>query len=238
EQVVRERDGVEVAGEVQVDVLHRHDLRVPAAGGAALHAEHRPQRGLAQADHRLLADVIQRVAEADRGGGLALAGRAGADGGDQDELCVRPGLQAVQVVERDLRLVVPVGLEVLLGDTELRLRDLGDAFEFGFLGDFDIRGHRLAPAAGQLSVLGGRHYKGCPNSRTLTEVKTKNPAGGVSSGLQRCDQLAAASACPPPKLICSGTEPPLVTFTAQYLNSGILPKGSSTGLVSVFAAAS
>ena len=39
EQIVRRADGVEVAGEVQVDVLHRHDLGVAAAGGAALHAE-------------------------------------------------------------------------------------------------------------------------------------------------------------------------------------------------------
>ena len=34
-----------------------HDLRVAAAGRAALHAEHRAERGLAQADHRLLADA-------------------------------------------------------------------------------------------------------------------------------------------------------------------------------------
>ena len=41
EQVVGAADGVEVAGEVQVDLLHRHDLGVAAAGGAALHAEAR-----------------------------------------------------------------------------------------------------------------------------------------------------------------------------------------------------
>ena len=35
-----------------------------------------------------------------------------------------------------------------------------------------------------------------------------------------------------------GRGPPLVTRTAQYLNSGILPNGSSFGLVSAFAAAS
>ena len=40
EQVVRAGDGVKIAGEMQVDVFHRHDLRVPAARGAALHAEH------------------------------------------------------------------------------------------------------------------------------------------------------------------------------------------------------
>jgi hypothetical protein len=48
----------------------------------------------------------------------------------------------------------------------------------------------------------------------------------------------SGSRMPPPKLIASGGRPPGVTFTAQYLNSGTLPNGSSTGLVSMFAAAS
>ena len=47
EQVVRCRDRVEVAGEVEVDVLHRDDLRVPTAGGAALDPEDRTERRLA-----------------------------------------------------------------------------------------------------------------------------------------------------------------------------------------------
>src|SRR3546814_18997385 len=54
QQGVRRGDGVEVAGEVEVDVLHRHHLGVAAAGGAALHAEAGPERGLAQAHPRLL----------------------------------------------------------------------------------------------------------------------------------------------------------------------------------------
>ena len=41
QQVVGRADGVEVAGEVEVDVLHGHYLGIAAAGGAALDAEHR-----------------------------------------------------------------------------------------------------------------------------------------------------------------------------------------------------
>ena len=53
------------------------------------------------------------------------------------------------------------------------------------------------------------------------------------------DQASAgASNCPPPKLECALTCPPGVTFTAQYLNSGIFPNGSSAGLVNTLAAAS
>src|SRR5699024_12440034 len=38
-EVVRRRDRGEVTGEVEVDVLHGHDLGMPAAGRAALHLE-------------------------------------------------------------------------------------------------------------------------------------------------------------------------------------------------------
>jgi len=54
----RRSDGVKVAGEVEIDILHRHDLGIAAAGGAALDAERRAERRLAQAQHRLLADVM------------------------------------------------------------------------------------------------------------------------------------------------------------------------------------
>ena len=53
EEIVRRRDRVQVAGEVEVQVLHRDDLRVAAARRAALHAEDRAERRLAQAEHRL-----------------------------------------------------------------------------------------------------------------------------------------------------------------------------------------
>ncbi len=52
EQIVGRADGMEVAGEMQVDLVHRHDLGVAAAGRAAFHAEARAEARLAQADHR------------------------------------------------------------------------------------------------------------------------------------------------------------------------------------------
>ena len=88
QQVVGSADGVEVAGEVQVDILHGDDLSVAAAGSAALDAEHGAERGLAQADHGVLAELVERVGKADGRGGLALARRGGADSGDEDQLCL------------------------------------------------------------------------------------------------------------------------------------------------------
>ncbi len=57
EQIVGGTDGVEIAGEMEIDVLHRHHLRVAAAGGAALHAEAGPEARLADADDGFLADA-------------------------------------------------------------------------------------------------------------------------------------------------------------------------------------
>ena len=138
EQVVRERDRGEVAGEVEVDVLHRHDLRIAAARRAALHAEHRAERRLAQADDRLLADAVQRVAEADRHRRLAFARRGGGDGGDQDQLAVLLALEVRAVVERDLGLVVAERREMLLRDAEPLLRERDDRLHLGLLGDLDV----------------------------------------------------------------------------------------------------
>ena len=57
EQVVRRGHRVEVAGEVQVEDLHRHDLAVAAAGRAALDPEGRTHRRLADRHRRPPPDV-------------------------------------------------------------------------------------------------------------------------------------------------------------------------------------
>ena len=145
EQVVRERDGAEVAGEVQVDVFHRHDLRAAAAGRTALQAEHRADRRLAQADDRFLPDAIQRVAETDRGRRLAFAGRRRVDRADEDQLAVGATRQAADVRHREFRLVATVEVERVIGDAEAIARHHGDRLEGGRAryGDvsLDVGGH-------------------------------------------------------------------------------------------------
>ncbi len=126
EEVVRRRDGVEIAGEMQIDVLHRHDLGVAAAGRAPLHAERGTKRWLAQAEHRLLADVVERVGQAHRGGGLAFSRGRGRDRRDQDQLAVGAALERLDVVHRNLGLEVAIGIEVLWPDAELLARNVED----------------------------------------------------------------------------------------------------------------
>jgi hypothetical protein len=113
EQVVGGADRVDVAGEVEVEVLHRHDLRHAAAGGAALDAEHRAERRLAQASHRALADRAHALGEPDERRRLALARLRRRHARHADDLAVGPVLEPLEHAEPDLGLVAAVGLDLL-----------------------------------------------------------------------------------------------------------------------------
>jgi hypothetical protein len=77
QQVVGRGDGVEVAGEVEVDLLAGTTIELAAAGGAALQAEGRPERRLAQRQADALADRRQPLGEADRDVVLPSPARSG-----------------------------------------------------------------------------------------------------------------------------------------------------------------
>ena len=105
EQVVGRADRVDVAREVEVQVLHGDDLRVAAAGRAALDPEDRAERGLAQAEHRALADVPEPLGQRDRRRRLALARLRRRDRGDADQLPVGLVGEPLDHREVDLGLV-------------------------------------------------------------------------------------------------------------------------------------
>ena len=118
EEVVRGRDRVEVAGEMQVDVFHRHDLRVPSARRAAFHPEDRAERRLPDGENRVLAELPERLRDADGDRGLAFARRRGVDPGHEHEPAF--GRAALEGAERDLGFVLAVNLELVVRDSELR----------------------------------------------------------------------------------------------------------------------
>jgi hypothetical protein len=80
-----------------------------------------------------MAGGVQRIAEADRRGGLALAGRGRADAGDQYQRAVRPRLEGADEIEANL------GLE-----PAERFQRLGRNAGAG--GDLDNRAQRDLPA--------------------------------------------------------------------------------------------
>ena len=151
---------MEIAGEMEVDVLHRQDLRVAAAGGAALDAEAGAEAGFAQGDHGFGADAVQRVAEADGGGGLALAGRGWGDAGDQDQGAVRFGIHRTDKIPLDLGLGLAVGDQGVGGDAGAG-GDLGDGADCGGAGDFEVGAH------------GGQNSEACQGKGSFLKKRTK-----------------------------------------------------------------
>src|SRR5262245_1424488 len=80
-QVVRSRNRVNVAGQMQVEVLHWDHLRVAAARRAALDAEGGTLRGLADAGEDRLAQMrAERLRQADGCRSLAFAQGCRGDG--------------------------------------------------------------------------------------------------------------------------------------------------------------
>ena len=182
QQVVRARDGVEVAVEVQVDVHHRQHFGSAAAGAAALHAEDRPEARLAQRRRAVHADFREALDQADGGGGLALACRRGRDRRDEHELAaIRPAADGRQ---RQLGLVVAVRFEHG-GINADGARDVADGFHEAFP---LVRAGRRAEFRPLLSVRGAesctvrRHsglrplrIRAVPRARALVHERPGRP---------------------------------------------------------------
>ena len=88
QKVVGCADGMEVAGEVEVDVLHGNNLCVAAACSAAFNAEYRSKGWLTESYHNVLAQLLHAVCQTYGGSGPFLRLPAWVDGGYQDQLAV------------------------------------------------------------------------------------------------------------------------------------------------------
>ena len=135
-QVVRRAYRVEVAGEVEVDILHGNHLRISAAGGSALDSENRTEARLTQSDRDILAYPAQSVCEAYRRRGLALARRGRGYGGDENQLSVFP-LRLREQGQVYFRLVVSVLFDVLFINMGA-LCDNADVLGFAALRNFNV----------------------------------------------------------------------------------------------------
>ena len=126
---------------MKVHLLHRNNLRVPAARRAALDAEGGAHGGLADARDALLVQVrAHRLREPDGGGGLALPERRGVDARHHD-VVPAPALrlQLGSDLLRELRLEVAVRFVVLLAQPARR-GDGADGHGRRALRDVDVRG--------------------------------------------------------------------------------------------------
>ena len=144
EQVVRGGYRVEIAGEMEIYVLHRNDLSVSAACRAAFDAEDRSERRLSERDYRLLAKLRERHAETDGRRGFALARGGRVYRGDEDELAVRLFAAFSDKLLGDFRLVFAVQLKLIFRYIKLTC-NLPYRFHLGFLRDFNISKHFYSP---------------------------------------------------------------------------------------------
>ena len=83
--VVRTRDGMEVTGEVEIDLLHRDHLGITAAGSPTLHAETRSETRLAQGEYRAFSNAVECHGESDADGRFTDSGTCGGNRTDEDE---------------------------------------------------------------------------------------------------------------------------------------------------------
>ena len=173
QQVIGRTDGMEVASEVEVDILHRNDLGVAAASGAPLHAEYRAEGGLPQGHQGVLAQAAHPVGQTHGGGGLALSGGGGVDGGDQDQLAIG-GLALLEQAVVDLGLVLSVKLQVLLVHTGGPC-DVRDVLHLGALGDFNVSFHLCHVS---FSVLGAPLIKKERNGFDSVRPDGRHKGGG------------------------------------------------------------
>ena len=90
QQGMRGGNRVEIAGKMQIDVFHRHDLGIAAARRAALDSHAGAERRLTQHDDRFLAQFDEGLRHANGCSGLAFARRRRRDGRDQNQLAIGP----------------------------------------------------------------------------------------------------------------------------------------------------
>ena len=141
EQVVGRRDGVEVAGEMEVERLHRDHLAVAASRCSTLDPERRSHGRLAQGHGGPLAQLREGVTEPHRHRRLALAERGGSGRRDEDVLGPRCRLQLVDRRQLDLGDVAPVRHEMRTRDAHSR-RDVSERCRVAGPCDLKIGGER------------------------------------------------------------------------------------------------
>ena len=95
---------MEIAGEMQIDFVHRGDLGIATPGRPAFYPEARAEAWLAQCDHRPCANAVQRIAQADRRRCLTFPCGRRANPCDQYQRTIGPLREAFQEIELKFRL--------------------------------------------------------------------------------------------------------------------------------------
>ena len=129
---------MDISRKVQVDIFHRCHLGIAAAGRAALHAKAGAQRGFPKTYCGAFADAIERVPQADGGGGFAFTGRSRIDSRDENQLTrIWRVFEALTKFLRDFGFDAAVVFEVFRANLQLG-GDFIDGAQLRLAGEFYI----------------------------------------------------------------------------------------------------
>ena len=107
---------MEIPGEMQVQILHRHNLRITAACRSALDPEAGSKRRLTERDDRVFPKLCHGLSQSDGSGRLALSRGGRVDGCHKDQLSVLVVLYLLPEVIGKLCFVFSVKLQILFLD--------------------------------------------------------------------------------------------------------------------------
>ncbi len=137
-QVVCGADGVNVAGQMEIEIFHRHDLRITAAGGATFDSKCRTHRGLANAGDDVLFQMrTERLRETNRRGRFTFAEGSWRDCSNVDVLTLLAFLEAIAHFEVNFGFVGTVQFEFFCFETDF-FRNLKNRFHLARLRDFNV----------------------------------------------------------------------------------------------------
>ena len=130
DRVVSRGHRMEIAGEVEVDLLHRQHLGIAATSSTALDAEARTQRGFAKGYCRLLANLVKTQRQTDAHRGLTNTCFRRTDGRHQDQTALLD-LLLIDECHRHLGHITSVGFNLLRGNSQLCC-DVANGLQFAF----------------------------------------------------------------------------------------------------------
>ena len=139
DKVICRCDGVEVASEVEVDILRGQYLRIATTCCTTLHAEAGAQRWLTQRDDSLLADVVKTHTKADAHGSLTHTRLCCGDSGYKDKVTLSY-LLVVDKAVRNLCDVLTVVEYLIIGEAYL-CGYLTNILKLGLTSDLNICFH-------------------------------------------------------------------------------------------------
>ena len=88
QQIIRRCDRMQIPRKVEVDAFHGQHLGISAAGGTALHAEHRAKAWFTQRQHRLFPASAHAICQSNADSRFSFACRRRVDGRHQNQLCL------------------------------------------------------------------------------------------------------------------------------------------------------